>query len=252
MGCPRSGTTMTGEIINSHKHACMLVERHSKLMRQRQLSTDSYINDIVNDFSKYPTEHQEKNLTILKSLSNETVCYGDKIPKLYEFPGIIKRLLSDNCTIMVTLRNPMDIGLSYQARNQSAEDSWSHDITDCIRDYNIFVKQILEYSKIAGLLVLDYDIYSLSFSSFDAFKHNAHVLYELMGLMNNNGEVDELSLEKTYTIARQSLPGNNNERNARRLLPTELRDLCMKVNFSNYQDVISKNPKSLPVFKLEN
>lgn len=238
-GCPRSGTTLLAELINAHRQALVLIERHGILNSKKQLNLASYQPACVGDFEALKCEHRLVNLDLLNRLQTQSILrYGDKLPKLYEHQAFFDQVKGVDVTFVATLRNVFDVCLSYLARLQSANDPWSYSIQDGVRDWNTYIARVRQIAKDHRVLMFDYDAASRGFRDFNAFLTVCKALYEAIGLVSADDCIDMDILQGVYTRAHGSLPSVNPERAARRLSPEEMRAIVLQADFTGYVELL--------------
>ncbi|MFM2079579.1 MAG: hypothetical protein RLZZ219_261 [Cyanobacteriota bacterium] len=238
-GCPRSGTTLLAELVNCHRQALVLIERHGILNSSKQLSLASYNPACVSDYAALSCEHQQVNTALLNRLQSQPILrYGDKLPKLYEHQGFFDQAKGREVTFVATLRNVFDVCLSYVARLRSAADPWSYSLEDGVRDWNTYVSRVRQIARDHRVLVFDYDAASRGFLDFDRFIAVCKGVYEAIGLATDDACIDRATLEEVYRRAHGSLPSVNPERAARRLSPEEMRAIVLGANFSGYVELL--------------
>ena len=239
-GCPRSGTTLLAELVNCHRQAVVLIERHGILTSRKELNLASYEPACVRDFANLACEHEAVNTALLNRLGAQPILrYGDKLPKLYEQQGFFDQARGADVTFVATLRNVFDVCLSYQARLRCAGDPWSYSIQDGVRDWNTYVSRVREIAREHRVLVFDYDAASRDFLDFAEFLAMARGVYEAIGLSSADDCIATEDLEEVYRRAHGSLPSVNPERAARRLAPEEMRAIVMSANFAGYVELVA-------------
>ena len=76
-GCPRSGTTLLAELVNCHRQAVVLIERHGILTSRKELNLASYEPACVRDFANLACEHEAVNTALLNRLGAQPILrYG--------------------------------------------------------------------------------------------------------------------------------------------------------------------------------
>jgi len=94
-----------------------------------------------------------------KPLFQDAIWVGDKIPRLYEQIGNLKRDVP-NATYVMPLRNPTEVAMSYKVRQQKNEGyTWPADfgVAKAIEDWNKFVQFAYVNSKSQNFILLDYE-----------------------------------------------------------------------------------------------
>ena len=251
-GVPRSGTTLISEIINCHKSAAILIERFNLLYAKKELNSNCYELENVLNFKKFPNIHKDVNTEIASKIKNFDVkYYGEKIPKFYEDPVFLSEI-SSNGIILATLRNPLDIFLSYAARKNSKneKDPEQFALLRGIKDFNRFLNNINSLKTKSKIFCFDYDLSSRQFVNFSQFLLLSKKIFQALDLSLNVNDYDEEKLKNVFKKAHNSLPTKNIERNNRRFLPIENRMIIKHVNIRLYEEFLDLNPSLEPIYRV--
>jgi tetratricopeptide (TPR) repeat protein len=143
IGMPRSGTTLTEQIISSHKNVYGAGELHfiERLIKKFIMLNDNFI---VDNISEIKVDHLEKiQKEYVKSTENlgyKQKILVDKAPLNFRWIGFIK-IIFPNSKIIHCNRDPMDTCFS-NYKNSFGTNSleFSYDLSDLGNYYNIYTK----------------------------------------------------------------------------------------------------------------
>lgn len=140
IGMPRSGSTLTEQILASHPGVYGAGERYefSKIVKDllRERSTDiiSFAASMGgDDLRRIGDAYAEK----MRSLAPEASRVTDKMPGNFLFAGLI-HLALPNAKIIHCYRDPVDTCLSCFSKLFAEEQPWSHDLTELGRYYRAY------------------------------------------------------------------------------------------------------------------
>jgi len=149
VGMPRSGTTLTEQIIASHNE----VYGAGELIYLQQVLKKNFINDSKYNFQKIlENQNSKKNIIFSEYLEyfnlydlKESVI-TDKAPQNFRYIGFIK-LFFPNCKIIHCYRNPKDNCLSlYKNSFASNTMHWTNRSEDIAEFYNLY-SQMMKFWK---------------------------------------------------------------------------------------------------------
>ena len=149
VGMPRSGTTLTEQIIASHNE----VYGAGELIYLQQVLKKNFINDSKYNFQKIlENQNSKKNIIFSEYLEyfklydlKESVV-TDKAPQNFRYIGFIK-LFFPNCKIIHCYRNPKDNCLSlYKNSFASNTMHWTNKGEDIAEFYNLY-SQMMKFWK---------------------------------------------------------------------------------------------------------
>lgn len=159
VGMPRSGTTLTEQILSSHPQmagAGELTAIGNAIKRLR---------DTLGYPHNPPTEKALKNiaqlyLRRLREVDAEALRVTDKMPGNFSHLGLITRIFP-NARIIHCRRNPVDNCLSCFIQNFGAEGlSWSFDLQDAAHQYRVYSRLMAHWREIlppGRMLEIDYE-----------------------------------------------------------------------------------------------
>ncbi|MEE8444053.1 MAG: sulfotransferase, partial [Alphaproteobacteria bacterium] len=158
VGMPRSGTTLTEQILASHPQiggAGELTDIGNAVRRLRD--TQGYPE-------KPPGETALQRIAAhylkrLREVDSKAICITDKMPGNYRNLGLIGRLFP-NARVIHCRRNPIDNCLSCFVQNFGAEGlSWSFDLTDLVHQYKSYRRLMGHWRKVfpGRFLEVDYE-----------------------------------------------------------------------------------------------
>ena len=171
-GCPRSGTTATRTLLNTHPQVCIGMERYSSLAaagkrfeaslfkKERFLSlqpSDTFYSQA--EFDSFHTGSRDK--------FDNAVYVGDKIPTLYKRMNDVFAL-TPTPVVVFLLRDLRNVAESYNQRARNPRDPyWSkrRDAFAAIRDWNESLRcaaHVLNGHNRQQLIVLKYETFLAS------------------------------------------------------------------------------------------
>jgi tetratricopeptide (TPR) repeat protein len=169
-GMPRSGTTLTEQIIASHNK----VVGAGELVFLHNIIHENFFNDInikkqylIESQNSYKNLLNEEYFSKLKLFNYEKEIITDKTPQNFKWIGFIN-IFFPNCKILHVKRNPKDTCLSIFKNNFSSHlMNWTYnekDIADYYKNYHSLMN--FWYSKLS-----DY-IYTLEYENLISNKQN--------------------------------------------------------------------------------
>jgi tetratricopeptide (TPR) repeat protein len=149
VGMPRSGTSLTEQIIASHPDASGAGELTDIERIEKRLCESNGLDKFKQscEASLNPSVLQESGEEYLSSLRNNSLTAKkvvDKTPENFLFLGLI-RMLFPNSKIIHVIRNPLDTCLSCYFQD-FAQVSWSFDLKDVAQRYS-FYREVMHYWK---------------------------------------------------------------------------------------------------------
>ena len=136
VGMPRSGTTLTEQIISSHPlvYGAGELSELGKAMRKNGFLDDDNAHDIGEEYIK----------SIRALCPDEKIIrITDKMPGNYQNIGVIASTLP-NAKIIHCRRNPVDTCLSCYKQNFAVGQYWSYDLEELADEYLRYL-EIMEY-----------------------------------------------------------------------------------------------------------
>lgn len=170
IGMPRSGTTLTEQIISSHKNVYGAGELQflEKLITKYILINNNFIADNISEIKIDILEKiQKEYIKYTENLEYEQKVLVDKAPLNFRWIGFIK-IIFPNSKIIHCNRDPMDTCFS-NYKNSFAEKSleFSYDLNDLGNYYNIY-KKLMNFWN----LTFSDDIYNLNYENLVSDKEN--------------------------------------------------------------------------------
>ena len=149
VGMPRSGTTLTEQIIASHPNAGGVGESQliDRLTREKEL--DEYDQAFVDESGKQYLAMLDENFPE-KSIKR----VSDKMPENYYFLGFINRILPGS-HIIHCRRNPIDTCLSIYFQRFGPRLAYATDLENCANQYLTYTKIMNHLTNELGITVHD-------------------------------------------------------------------------------------------------
>lgn len=149
VGMPRSGTTLTEQIIASHPNANGIGEGQvvDALARRREL--EEFDQDYINNSGKAYLKMLDENFP---DQSIKRVC--DKMPENFYFSGFISRMLPGS-HIIHCKRNPIDTCLSIYFQRFGPRLMYATDLKTCAQQYLIYIKVMEHITNELGITMHD-------------------------------------------------------------------------------------------------
>jgi tetratricopeptide (TPR) repeat protein len=152
VGMPRSGTTLTEQIIASHPNAngigeCDMIDTYT-----RNKSTDTYDKDYVSKAGGAYLAMLDRLFPDRKK--HKRIC--DKMPENYYFLGFINKALP-GAKFIHTRRNPIDTCLSIYFQRFGPRLVYATDLSNCADQYLSYLKAVDHIQGVLNIEVLDVD-----------------------------------------------------------------------------------------------
>jgi len=153
-GTPRSGTTLLARIIGAHSKVVLGIERFKYHYAKDTLDPTHFAPDRYIDYRAEDTDHKPSlDLAIVRKKFDHAVLVGDKYPTLYRsMPYLAQRFQGSHFIFII--RNPYEVAMSWQARAENLEDSWSdgNDALASVAEWNAAIQAAISAAK-AGIPV---------------------------------------------------------------------------------------------------
>ena len=161
VGMPRSGTTLTEQIISSHKHVYGAGELSflEAAIRKNILNENKFIRDTISNIEFEPLKKiQEEYLNQVNLFNFKEKVFTDKAPLNFRWIGIIK-ILFPNCKIIHCQREPMDVCFSnFKNTFTSKSISFCYNLNKLGNYYNLYSDLMNFWREMFGN-----EIYDLSY-----------------------------------------------------------------------------------------
>ena len=159
VGMPRSGTTLTEQILASHSLVAgagelVDLQRIERRITETKRETDSYFKMIAGLTKDQSLQHAGAYLDTLKRHSRVAVRVVDKMPHNFELLGLIA-LLFPNARIIHCRRNPIDTCISCFTHNFSEAHGYNSDLSNLGLYYREYAKLMSHWTKVAPLQIFD-------------------------------------------------------------------------------------------------
>jgi len=159
VGMPRSGTTLTEQILASHsqiKGAGELVDlqRIERRITETKRETGSYFNMLARLTADQSREHAEAYLVTLKRHSRVALRVVDKMPHNFELLGLIA-LLFPNARIVHCRRNPVDTCISCFTHNFTDAHGYNSNLSNLGLYYREYTKLMSHWAAVLPLKMFD-------------------------------------------------------------------------------------------------
>ena len=158
---PRSGTTLTEQIISSHKHVYGAGELSflEAAIRKNILNENKFIKDTISNIEFEPLKKiQEEYLNQVNLFNFKEKIFTDKAPLNFRWIGIIK-ILFPNCKIIHCQREPMDVCFSnFKNTFTSKSISFCYNLNKLGNYYNLYSDLMNFWKEMFGS-----EIYDLSY-----------------------------------------------------------------------------------------
>ena len=161
-GMPRSGTTLTEQIVASHNKvigAGELVFLHNIIHENFFDNLEIKKNYLVEKQNDYKNFLNEEYFSKLKIFNYEQEIITDKTPQNFKWIGFIK-IFFPNCKIIHIKRNPKETCLSiFKNHFTSSLMNWTYNFNDILNYYhNYDLLMDFWYSKLPGFIhTLEYE-----------------------------------------------------------------------------------------------
>lgn len=164
LGMPRSGTTLTEQILSNHPkvHGCGEINDLTDSINEYFPELDSalMLENIFRASRDLFKNIGNKYISSLKKYSNTKLFFTDKMPFNFKVIGLIKVCLP-NAKIIHCYRNPNDNLLSIYKNNFSKDIMpWAYSQSELKKYYKLYNKLMEHYKKVLGGFIynFDYDI----------------------------------------------------------------------------------------------
>ena len=164
-GCPRSGTTALWRLLVTHPRVVVGVERYGNRFFARDfIAPSDFERDRFFDMQAGDTFYPDlagfnPYYDRARSLFDDALFVGDKIPKLYtRFEALAERF--PDCRVLFIFRNIFDVAASYKRRALDETDAtWRRDqgVAAAIRDWGQAIKAYEDFSDRLKILPVDYE-----------------------------------------------------------------------------------------------
>jgi tetratricopeptide (TPR) repeat protein len=148
LGMPRSGTSLTEQILSSHSDVYGGGELpfipsiiNKKFLQNKDIKNFNEINDLEKKLSS----SQDQYLTLASSLDNSEKSFTDKTPLNFRYIGFLINIFPD-LKIINCKRNPVDICWSNFKNNFAGQINFSNDLEDLAKYYNQY-ESIIKFWK---------------------------------------------------------------------------------------------------------
>ncbi|WP_337659948.1 tetratricopeptide repeat-containing sulfotransferase family protein [Anderseniella sp. Alg231-50] len=159
VGMPRSGTTLTEQILASHskiKGAGELVDlqRIERRITETKRETDAYFSTIAGLSADQSRGHADVYLNTLKRHSRVAERVVDKMPHNFELLGLIA-LLFPNARIVHCRRNPIDTCISCFTHNFTDAHGYNADFSNLGLYYREYARLMAHWAKVLPSQIFD-------------------------------------------------------------------------------------------------
>ena len=161
VGMPRSGTTLTEQIIASHEDVESAGEINDFVKSitaegQQERTFEEMVRRTLDPENFVKTGHAY--LERMKVKFPDAKYITDKLPFNYLWMGLITLALP-NAKIVLCMRNPMDCGLSIYRQDFRSSTFWYNDLRSIGQIYNEFYRVVSHWQEIMPdrFFVMDYD-----------------------------------------------------------------------------------------------
>lgn len=233
-GCPRSGTTALWRVLVGDSRIRMGVERYEQLfhktdpLRQEVFSAERFFDLRAGDTFYSSLDDFDAYYAAARVGYDESIYFGDKIPKMYEYLDKVHRDFP-GCKIIFIFRNIFDVAASYKVRQLDIHDSWYMDVSTAIIDWNRSFKNAESYK--GKLHLVDYEQFFIRGVGLEK-------LYDFLEL-----DVTEEALETYRLHLAQS--SQLEERRTRSLTALEIKEICETADFDAYRRFCAQAASSL-------
>ncbi len=130
VGMPRSGTTLTEQILASHALVAGAGELPDIGRMAAMLGADSVAPSMAWRDPTAARREAEAYLALLQKLGGDAARVTDKMPDNIVWLGLIARLYP-GARVVICRRDPRDVGVSCYFQSFGAGLGWSNDLADC-------------------------------------------------------------------------------------------------------------------------
>lgn len=188
-GCPRSGTTALGNILNAHPLICVGVERYRQLAigpRGQEFLPDLFEPERFMQIDDADTSALIANRKLFRKFnsSRELKFIGDKIPRLYTRLSFIASKFPD-ARLVYIFRDPLEVAYSWQKRADNPADGWPSingrmaALTEWVKSIELMAEALPRWEGQA--IILNYANF-FNAASPEEFASNIARLYAKLGL----------------------------------------------------------------------
>lgn len=141
-GVPRSGTTVLAEVLSAHSRVVLGIERFKRCYRRPDFGPSYFSKtrfcSLVDGDCDRAKEQIEGELARAAQKFDDAMLVGDKYPMLYNFFALFRNRFP-NAKWVYIVRNPVEVGMSWEARAKNPKDKWPEE--------NGAIRSISEYNK---------------------------------------------------------------------------------------------------------
>jgi len=159
VGMPRSGTTLTEQILASHPDVygagelTHLGQIKNSLQKQLQ-PKGTYPSSLDNMTTQFASSIANKHINTLQDMSPNSSRIVDKMPHNFYSLGLIS-LLFPNATIIHCQRSPVDICLSIYFQHFNKQHAYSNDLTMLGKYYHQYADLMNHWKSVLDLNIID-------------------------------------------------------------------------------------------------
>lgn len=188
-GCPRSGTSVMTQVLNSHERLMVGMERYKKLanpQRIAEIAPDCFTPERFFRFDPEETNilpdrdsrWRELYDQLRPRATEQDLVWGDKFPGYFRFYAQLAEQL-DGVRFVFMLREFEPVASSFQVRADDPTDQWTSTAADAVKRWNRALRLTAEYLERddhAPLFVCHYEAF------FGGVPGHAHRLLRFLGL----------------------------------------------------------------------
>ncbi len=159
VGMPRSGTTLTEQILASHSKIAgagelVDVQRTERRITETKRETEAYFSAIAGLSAEQSRGHAKTYLDTLNRHSRSAVRVVDKMPHNFELLGLIA-LLFPNARIIHCRRNPIDTCISCFTHNFTEAHGYNSDFSNLGLYYREYARLMAHWAKVLPLQIFE-------------------------------------------------------------------------------------------------
>ena len=187
-GCPRSGTTALGAILNAHPLICLGIERYRHIAMGalvREFLPSLFTPERFCQMDEQEPKRAANQFLLKKFESGRPLAFiGDKIPRLYARLDVLEREFPE-ASIIYIFRDPLEVAHSWQKRADNPQDSWPSTngrvaaIAEWTKSIDAMVEALPRWK--ARATIIDYATF-FNVSTPEALGTNIARLYKRLGL----------------------------------------------------------------------